>query len=229
MGHYAQIEKRGKYYSLLKGIDPSKDQTYFLSRLSQDQLRRALFPIGHLLKKEVRDLALQYNLPNALRRESQGLCFIGKVSMQEFLARRIKDHPGNILDISGNILGQHQGVHQYTIGQRKGISLGGGPALFVVSKDSLTNTIVVDEKESTDLSRSTLRAHDLHLIYPHTLRGNISAKIRYRQEDIPVNIIHESNGDIKATFLTPIRAIAAGQAIVLYEGDVCLGAATITE
>ena len=130
-----------------------------------------------------------FGLPNARRKDSQGLCFIGKVSMQEFLARRIPDTPGNILDRSGNILGKHLGVHRYTIGQRKGIELGGGPALFVISKDALTRTIVVGEEESPELLCASLVGNDLHLIHPHQLNTNISAKIRYRQEDIPVEKI----------------------------------------
>ena len=147
MGHYARIGDD----KLLKGVDPLKDQSYFLSRLSPEQLAFALFPIGHLTKAQVRKIALAVGLPNALRKDSQGLCFIGKVKIQDFLGSRIDEKYGDILDTWGVKIGEHQGIHRYTIGQRRGIEVGGGPALFVVSKNATRNTLIVGPENTPGL------------------------------------------------------------------------------
>lgn len=124
MGHYARIKEENGLFHLLKGVDPNKDQTYFLSKLNQFQLSHALFPIGHLHKSEVREIARKAGLPNAERKDSQGLCFIGKVGMKEFLEKRLLKKPGDIIDTMGKVLGTHEGAFSYTIGQRKGIQVG---------------------------------------------------------------------------------------------------------
>lgn len=141
-GHYARVGNSGKVM-LLKGADPLKDQSYFLSRLSSSQIEKALFPIGHLHKSEVRQIAKEAALPNAERKDSQGLCFIGKVPMSTFLSQRLKANEGDIVDTSGKKLGTHRGLWRYTIGQRRDIRIGGGPSLFVVAKDISSNTLVV--------------------------------------------------------------------------------------
>jgi tRNA-specific 2-thiouridylase len=128
---------------LLKGIDANKDQSYFLSRLSSFQLSKAIFPIGHLEKSQVRVIAEAAHLPNAKRKDSQGLCFIGKVSMKEFLEKRLPKKPWDILSIDGKIIWKHDGAFSYTIGQRKWIKIGWGASLFVVAKDTIKNTITV--------------------------------------------------------------------------------------
>ncbi len=128
---------------LLRGVDPEKDQSYFLSALSREQLSQAMFPIGHLPKSEVREIARKAGLPNAERKDSQGLCFVGKVNFGDFLKAHIPSQKGEIRDTSRRVIGEHDGAFQYTIGQRKGIAVGGGPALFVLEKDVVNNIIIV--------------------------------------------------------------------------------------
>ncbi|MDD2892092.1 MAG: tRNA 2-thiouridine(34) synthase MnmA, partial [Candidatus Gracilibacteria bacterium] len=219
-GHYARIEEKDGLFHLLKGVDPNKDQTYFLSRLNQFQLSHALFPIGHLTKPEVREIARKAGLPNAERKDSQGLCFIGKVSMKEFLEKRLPKKPGNILDTNGKVLGQHEGAFSYTIGQRKGIQVGGGPALFVIAKDIAKNTITVGTEAELELYSSELTAIDWHWVtesqeFPFRAR----AKIRYRQEDQNIECLQDSEDRVRIRFDTKQRAITSGQTIAVYDGN----------
>jgi tRNA-uridine 2-sulfurtransferase len=244
MGHYARLENLNVWmfeswdiqdstfqhsntptYSLLKWIDPSKDQSYFLSRLSPFQLAHARFPIGQLHKHEVRAIARNIWLPNAERKDSQGLCFIGKVSMREFLERRLERKPGDILSKTGEILGEHEGAFSYTIGQRRGIEIGGGPALFVIAKDTTANTITVWEEHDLQLFASECMLSDWvwEILDPSRKYG---AKIRYRQEDQSIEIRNE-NGEMRVVFDTPQRAIASGQICVLYDGDRVVGSGVI--
>lgn len=232
MGHYARIvDKKNGQFGLLKGVDPEKDQSYFLSRLSQTQLSRAMFPIGHLHKPEVRSIAQRAGLPNALRKDSQGLCFIGKVGMQEFLSRRLPKQVGAIVDTSGKKLGEHDGVHLYTIGQRKGIMIGGGPALFVVAKDINTNTLTVGTAEELALYSRELHIKDWQFTDPTSEVSKFPlscmAKIRYRQEDQKVQIDQVSDNLYRANFDTAQRAVAPGQFLVAYSGDELIGSGII--
>ena len=212
-------------------MDPNKDQTYFLSRLNQYQLSHALFPIGHLLKSEVREIARKAGLPNADRKDSQGLCFIGKVGMQEFLSRRLPKNIGSIVDTSGKRLGEHEGVHLYTIGQRKGIMIGGGPALFVVHKDIETNTLTVGTAEEFALYSNTLELKDWQWTDPASQISafplDASVKIRYRQEDQKAHLEISENNQLLAKFATPQRAIAPGQFLVAYQGEELIGSGII--
>ncbi len=219
-GHYARIEQYDGWFHLLKGLDSNKDQTYFLSGLNQFQLAHALFPIGSLQKSEVRRIARDAWLPNAERKDSQGLCFIGKVSMKEFLEKRLPKQSGDILDTHNNIIGKHEGAFSYTIGQRKGIEIGGGPALFVVKKDTVNNTITVWTEQELQLYASELIACRWHwlwklLVFPFVAQ----AKIRYRQEDQEVECEALSEHRIRVRFRVPQRAISSGQTIVMYSGD----------
>lgn len=220
-GHYARIEEDEEgIFHLLKGVDSNKDQTYFLSRLNQFQLAHALFPIGHLQKSEVREIARRAGLPNAERKDSQGLCFIGKVSMKEFLEKRLPKSPGNIIDIHGKVLGTHEGAFSYTIGQRRGIEVGGGPALFVVAKDIANNTITVGIEAELELYSSELTAVDWHWVgqtseFPFAAR----AKIRYRQDDQDIECVQGGEGRVKIRFSIPQRAITSGQTVVVYDGE----------
>ncbi len=219
-GHYARIEEQERIFHLLKWVDPNKDQTYFLSRLSQSQLSRALFPIGHLHKSEVRQIARQAWLPNAERKDSQGLCFIGKVSMKEFLEKRLPKKPGNIMDTHGNVLGHHEGAFSYTIGQRKGINIGGGPALFVIAKDIANNTIMVGTESELELYSSGLTAIEWHWIgMPRAFPFTARAKIRYRQDDQDIECVQDGENRVRVRFLSPQRAITSGQTIAVYDGD----------
>lgn len=221
-GHYAQIENN----RIKKGLDPNKDQSYFLSRLSEFQVSKAIFPIGHLEKSEVRKIAKEANLPNAERKDSQGLCFIGKIPMKEFLAKKLEKKPGKIIDLSGKILGEHDGAFSFTIGQRKGIKIGGGPALFVVAKDTEKNTITVGTAEDLTLFSKKCEIIDFVGKIPD-LSKKYSAKIRYRQEDQVCHISETENSGYIVEFDEPQRAIASGQICVIYQDDIVIGSGII--
>lgn len=220
-GHYAQIIDS----KLHKGVDPNKDQSYFLSRLSKFQIDHAQFPIGHLLKSEVRSIALDAWLPNANRKDSQWLCFIGKVSMKEFLERRFPKTPGDILDISGTVIGRHEWAFSYTIWQRRGIAIGGGPALVVLKKDTKNNTITVWTEEELSLFSQECMLSDW-IGDDFELWKVYWAKIRYRQIDQEVTI-KKWDSNIEVSFSNPQRAVASGQICVIYEGDRVIGSGVI--
>lgn len=217
-GHYA---RKDEAWHLLKWVDPNKDQSYFLSRLSESQIAKALFPIGHLPKPEVREIAEKAWLPNALRKDSQWLCFIWKVSMKEFLERRIPKKPWNILDVMGKVIWIHEWAFSYTIGQRKGIKVGWGPALFVIAKDVKNNTITVGNEQELALYASECNLVEWVGALPDskTLYG---AKIRYRQEDQACTLAQNS-GVLNVTFKEPQRAISSWQICVIYDGDTVVG------
>jgi len=164
-GHYAQIEEENGVFYLKKWIDPKKDQSYFLAWLDQSQLSKSLFPIGHMLKSEVRALARKIGLPNADRKDSQGICFVGKVSMKDFLAKKLPRTPGDIVDHSGKKLGTHEGVHFYTIGQRKWLDIGGlSEPVFVVKKDLEKNTLIVGTQHEPELFTDTIALRHVHFL-----------------------------------------------------------------
>lgn len=213
------------HYMLLKWVDPSKDQSYFLSRLSSSQLSKAIFPIGNLLKSEVRKIAEEVGLPNAKRKDSQWLCFIGKVSMKEFLERRFPKNPGNILDTSGVVIGGHEWAFSYTIGQRRGIEIWGGPALFVIAKDTRNNTITVGTEIDLSLYSKTCILTEWVWSIPEE-KDTYHAKIRYRQEDQEVRIKKERE-NYRVDFRESQRAIAPWQICVLYEKDMVIGSGII--
>lgn len=227
MGHYARIQEDMLGFHLLKWVDIDKDQSYFLSRLSQEQLAYALFPIGWLKKTEVRALAVQAGLPNAHRKDSQWLCFIGKVSMKSFLEERLPKKIGDIVDLQGKKLGVHEGAHFYTIGQRKGIEIGGGPALFVIQKNVLQNTITVWPESSLQLYHTVCIGKEWQAILPKmTIPNDVTIKLRYRQvAEAGVIALHDSV--LTVTFPTPQRAPTPGQFIVVYDGDEVLGSAIL--
>lgn len=216
-GHYARIDDE---WRLLKWIDPNKDQSYFLSRLSKDQLEKAIFPIGHLMKSEVREIAQKIELPNAKRKDSQGLCFIGKVSMKDFLERRLPKKSGNILNTRWEIIGEHEWAFSYTIGQRKWIKVGGGPALFVVAKDVKKNTITVGNEDELLLYKSECTLIEWSGEIPLENK-KYGAKIRYRQEDQECTCHCEvwSNPVFTIQFTQSQRAITPGQICVIYDED----------
>jgi tRNA-specific 2-thiouridylase len=229
-GHYARIEENGNAIQLLKGIDQNKDQSYFLHRLNQEQLSKSLFPIGALQKTEVRELAEKFKLPNSKKKDSQGICFIGKIDVQDFLRENITVKIGDIIDIDSNeIIGNHDGVMFYTIGQREGIGIGGaGMPYYVVSKDSGKNILYVAiGKDNPALYTNTVKFEDIHWINPSDeKRKNISASIRYRHKPSQ-GVINLSNSEF--IFDEPQRAITPGQSIVFYDNDICLGGAIISQ
>lgn len=228
-GHYARIVKENGYLKLLKWIDQNKDQSYFLAWLTQDQLSKALFPIGHLQKTEVRDIARNIGLPNAERKESQGICFVGKVDIKDFLQKKIPNSKGDIVDTSWKILGKHKGVFYYTIGQRKGLEVGGMPEpIFVMKKDIKNNKLIVWYGKDEELYCDTLVVDELHFLWEEVrFPKKSSAKIRYRQADQNCEVLFLNNGTYKVIFETPQRAIAAWQIIAFYDGDELWGSGVI--
>jgi tRNA-specific 2-thiouridylase len=228
-GHYAQLEENDGMYFLKKAKDPVKDQTYFLSQLSQLQLARALFPIGHLLKSEVRELARQYELPNQDRKDSQGICFLGKVKFSEFIKHHLGEKQGDLVDSdTGKVVGVHPGYWFYTIGQRKGIGLGGGP-WYVVAKDPVNNTVYISSNYySAEKQRNVIRIQASHWIAGYPPEMNIlQVKIRHGEHTYlcSLEIIDKNHGIVHIEGCD--QGIAAGQYTVFYQGEVCLGSAVI--
>lgn len=231
-GHYAQIGCEDGRYTLLRGADGSKDQSYFLYTLGQRQLARTLFPIGHLTKQEVREKAKRAKLATAEKRDSTGICFIGERDFKEFLSRYLPAQPGEIRTVDGDLKGYHEGLMYHTLGQRKGLGIGGaGEPWFVVGKDLDTNTLVVAQgKDHPALYTGALRAADLSWVRgePPAERFECTAKFRYRQPDQRVTVQLAGDGAV-VEFHSRQRAITPGQAAVFYSGEECLGGGTIEE
>jgi tRNA-specific 2-thiouridylase len=226
-GHYARTDGM----RLLKGADPQKDQSYFLHRLSQAQLSRVLFPVGDLEKPEVRRLALEAGLPNHAKKDSTGICFIGERPFREFLNRYLPRTPGPIKTAEGKTLGEHIGLAFYTIGQRKGIGLGGpGEPWYVAEKRLKENELVVVRGHDHPLLlKKSLEAADASWIAGAPSEGlNLSGKTRYRQADSPCTLSRVLDSEIKVDFPVPQWAVTPGQSVVLYDGEVCLGGGIIT-
>lgn len=242
-GHYARVRRIDQAgapprFELLRGLDAGKDQSYFLHRLSQEQLSRALFPVGALAKREVRDIAARLALPNAAKKDSTGICFIGERPFREFLNRYLPTQPGPIVDDHGRRVGEHVGLAFYTLGQRKGIGIGGarggsGEPWFVAAKLRDSNTLVVVQGHDHPLLCSLrLKATDAHWIAgtPPDAALIYGAKTRYRQADSPC-VISALGGAAEAffslSFEAPQWAVTPGQSAVLYSGEVCLGGGVI--
>lgn len=233
MGHYAQVEKRGDYYYLLRGRDQNKDQSYFLSMIGQDALSKVIFPIGHLDKEEVRRLAKENNLYTANKKDSTGICFIGERNFNEFLDKYLLAKEGDILDIDDKKIGRHSGLMHYTLGQRRGLGISGqgtGEPWFVVAKDLENNTLYAVQGENHPALYSTSLIGEP----PSWVLGNspkmplkCTAKFRYRQQDIPVTVDILQDGNLHITYDYPVKAVTPGQVAVLYQDEVCLGGAVI--
>jgi tRNA-specific 2-thiouridylase len=230
-GHYCQIGKNETGLQLLKGDDPLKDQSYFLYTLQQKALKKVLFPIGHLEKKEVRKIAHAYGLATSLKKDSTGICFIGKRDFKEFLSPYLGFQKGTFETLSGQVIGEHEGMAYYTIGQRKGLKIGGeGEAWFVVGKDPKRNVVFIEQgAEHPALYADKLMATELSWVsgYAPQLPFTCHAKIRYRQGD-QACVIESIEKDVaEVRFLSPQRAITPRQSIVFYAGQVCLGGGMI--
>ena len=230
-GHYAQIRKVTDNYQLLKATDRSKDQSYFLYRLNQAQLSKTMFPLGLLLKSQVREIARQHRLSNYAKKDSTGICFIGKRPFREFLNRYLPAQPGPMYTPDGQIVGEHMGLSFYTIGQRQGLGIGGqGLPWFVAAKNIANNHLIVAQGHDHPALLSTfLDATELHWIdnqIPDITR-NYTAKIRYRQADVSChfNAISDTLGSIE--FNEAQWAVTPGQSVVIYDGEICLGGGTI--
>ncbi|MES2744597.1 MAG: tRNA 2-thiouridine(34) synthase MnmA [Bdellovibrionota bacterium] len=228
-GHYAQVEHSAEESRLLKGVDPIKDQTYFLSRLTQGQLRRALFPIGHLPKADVRKLATQYDLPTQNRPDSQGICFLGKLKFNEFVKAHLGELPGKIIELeTGKVLGDHKGFWFHTIGQRKGLGLSGGP-WFVVQKDAEKNIVYVScEEARTERPQLEFVVSAVHwLEKPATLSEEFQVKIRHGVRTTRCLLQDLGEGRFKIHLAEADGGIAPGQYAVIYSGATCLGSGVI--
>jgi tRNA-uridine 2-sulfurtransferase len=246
-GHYARVREvklragaRGRF-ELLKGLDGSKDQSYFLHRLNQAQLSRTMFPIGELRKTEVRRIAQEIGLPNAKKKDSTGICFIGERPFREFLNRYIRKEPGPIKDERGRVIGQHQGLSFYTLGQRQGLGIGGlkdkgaqrgggkHAPWFVARKDMAANTLwIVQGHDHAWLQSSELKADDASWVAGEVpTPGGYAAKTRYRQADAVCVLSAVKGNEFQLEFAQPQWAATPGQSAVLYDGDVCLGGGVI--
>ncbi|MDQ5969413.1 MAG: tRNA-specific 2-thiouridylase MnmA [Patescibacteria group bacterium] len=235
-GHYARnIKNKNGSFELWEAKDKNKDQSYFLHTLNQEQLSHTIFPIGEMTKPEVRKMAEKFDLPTATKKDSQGLCFIGKVDMKDFLSHYIEIKKGDVLNTKGEIVGSHDGAMFYTIGQRHGFTVAkkssDDPRFFVVSKDLENNTITIADKEK-DLSEvfsvKKLDISGMHFVGGEVLKFPIktSVRIRYRQEKIGC-VLDKSAAGYTVSFQKPQNAIAEGQFAVFYNGEVCLGGGII--
>lgn len=230
-GHYARINREKNGVNLLKGLDSQKDQSYFLHALSQDQLAYSLFPVGELPKTKVREIAQQIGLNNHAKKDSTGICFIGERKFKAFLNEYLPAQPGNIETLEGEVLGKHDGLMFYTIGQRQGLCLGGKAGKqeapwYVVNKDIKRNVLHVVQGEHPALFKTSLLASQLHWING-VPKGKLSAKTRYRQPDQTCTIEFLSDNEVRVLFDQPQRAITPGQSIVFYEDDICVGGGII--
>jgi tRNA-specific 2-thiouridylase len=230
-GHYARVRQVNGQFQLLRGLDSGKDQSYFLYRLNQHQLSKTLFPVGELKKSEVRDLARRAGIPVAEKKDSTGICFIGERPFREFLQRYLPIKPGPMQTLEGKVVGQHQGLFYYTLGQRQGLGIGGpGEPWFVVGKDLTTNVL------------SVVQGHDHPALFSHSLKaGQLSwiagsgptagveygSKARYRQPDSPAQLLNLTPQEMTLGFPQAQWAVTPGQSAVLYQDEVCLGGGII--
>ena len=234
-GHYAKVREHNGAYQLLKAADASKDQSYFLHRLNQAQLSKAMFPLGELLKSQVREIAEQHGLPNYAKKDSTGICFIGERPFREFLNRYLPTKPGDMLTPEGKKVGTHHGLSFYTLGQRQGLGIGGtktgeGLPWFVAGKNMRDNQlIVVQGHDHPALLSQHLNALEMHWISAHApdLSRDYAAKTRYRQADAACRITNLSGDNAAIDFAEPQWAVTPGQSVVIYDGEVCLGGGII--
>ena len=234
-GHYARRGEAEGNATLLKGLDGAKDQSYFLHAVEHAQLAKSLFPLGATEKTEVRELARTHGLSTAKKKDSTGICFIGERRFRDFLQQYLPAQPGEIRSLEGDVLGTHQGLMYYTIGQRQGLGLGGmaGRAeapWYVVDKDLERNVLLVAQGNNHPaLYRSTLYTGGIYWVAgkPPPLPLRCAAKVRYRQADQVCTLHALSQGHYRVDFDTPQRAITPGQAVVFYQGECCLGGGVI--
>lgn len=236
-GHYVRSGGDNAQVSLLRGLDQNKDQSYFLYTLDQDQLRPSLFPVGALEKPRVRDMAQDAGFHVHSKKDSTGICFIGERKFTAFLGEYLPAQPGDIVTDTDDIIGRHNGLMFYTLGQRQGLGIGGLSSAsdspwYVLAKDLADNRLIVGQgHDHPTLFRSRLNAHDVHWVHgvsqEHDFR--CTAKVRYRQRDQTVVVYTQEDGTLKVNFDEPVRAATPGQSIVFYSGEQCLGGAIISD
>ncbi len=234
-GHYAKVSRENGVARLLKAADSNKDQTYFLNQLNQDQLSQVLFPLGDMLKPDVRAIADKYGLSTADKKDSTGICFIGEKRFRQFLKNYIPCKRGDIVDRNGNKVGEHDGVIYYTLGQRRGLNIGGkkdgtGERWFVFDKDVPNNRLIVSQGEGEELFKDGLVSYQINWIPcpPKEKEFECFAKFRYRQPDQKVRVVIEDNRVI-VYFAEKQRAVTPGQYVVFYTETDCLGGGVIEE
>ena len=239
-GHYARIiheeveDENGKRIksTMLRGVDDDKDQTYFLCQLSQEQLEKVLFPLGEYTKPQIREIAEKYNLATAKKKDSTGICFIGERDFNKFLSQYLPAKGGNIVNTQGKVLGHHNGLMYYTIGQRKGIGIGNtkegtGEPWFVVDKDLEKNELIVTQGDNSVLYSKGLIATDFNFINEVQFPLECTVKFRYRQKDTKAVINKLNENKYEVMFDEPQKAVTLGQIVVAYDGEVCLGGGVI--
>ena len=232
-GHFVRTDAEGR---LLKGSDLNKDQSYFLYMVHAEQLRKSVFPVGGMTKAQVRQIAAAHQLPVSAKKDSTGVCFIGERNFKKFLSEYLPAQPGDMVAPDGEVVGRHDGLMYYTLGQRRGLGIGGrgdGRSWFVIGKDLENNRLLVAQGEDHPMLYSTrCRAEDVTWIGGAPLREGetlrCSAKFRYRQPDQPAEVTLQ-DGNLMIHALTPQRAVTPGQSAVLYDGEVCLGGSIVTE
>ena len=241
-GHYAKIDTYKNHHVLSTPKDNTKDQTYFLHALSSEQLSHAMFPLADLTKKEVREIATQYKLPVSDKKDSTGICFIGKQKFDEFITQHLKAIPGDMIDESGKVLGKHKGLICYTLGQRKGIGLGGIKETetanhihnpwYAAKKDMENNTLtIVQDTNHPLLMNQNVEASYMHWVLdePAKVGDKLMAQVRYRQQKQACTVTSVNDGKVLVKFDKPQRAVTLGQSLVLYDGDYCLGGGFISD
>jgi len=234
-GHYVRVDRSSGQSLMLRGVDSNKDQSYFLYTLNQQQLNHSLFPVGELDKQEVRRIAQQQGFVTADKKDSTGICFIGERKFKDFLEQFIPAQPGDIEDDKGNVIGKHSGLMYHTLGQRKGIGIGGlanasEEPWYVVSKDLQRNILTVGQGHDHPLMQSDgLIASQLHWVAPNLIEDKFrcTAKARYRQQDFTCSVERLDDDNWRVTFDQQQRAVTPGQSIVFYDGEKCLGGGII--
>lgn len=246
-GHYAKIVTSGKlkvqnvkqnsslvtsHYSLQRSADEFKDQTYFIYNIKTEQLPHVLFPIGGMKKPEVRKMAIKIGLPNANKKESMGLCFVGRIRLTDFLNQKLKPKKGKIVDQDGRVLGEHSGLHIYTIGQRQGIRVGGSGPYYVFEKDLKSNILfVTNNPNDKRLQTKEIDIHSVNWINPsYKLKANsyrLTGRYRHQGQLVPLTMAKTGKDHFRVKFKSPQKAIASGQSLVLYKGKECIGGGVI--
>lgn len=241
-GHYAKIEIYKNHHVLSTPKDDTKDQTYFLHALSSKQLSQALFPLADLTKKEVREIATQHKLHVSDKKDSTGICFIGKQKFDEFITKHLKAIPGDMIDEEGKVIGRHKGLICYTLGQRKGIGLGGLKETetadhihnpwYAAKKDLANNTLtIVQDTNHPLLMNTNVEASHMHWVLdePAKIGDKLMAQVRYRQEKQACIVTQVTENKVTVKFDKPQRAVTSGQSLVLYDGEYCLGGGFISD
>ncbi len=233
-GHYARIEQAADGPRLLRAADDNKDQSYFLAAVAREHFQRVLFPIGGLTKPMVREIARRAGLPNHRRKDSTGICFIGEREFRDFLSQYLKPNPGPIEDAAGRVIGEHRGLMYYTLGQRRGLAIGGQRGAreapwYVIDKDAARNALLVSQEADHPrlMSRRIVTAPFQWVRRPERFDQTFQARIRHRQSLQECTVQLLADGALDANFTQPQRAAAAGQYLVLYDGEECLGGGEI--